>query len=532
MAAFAVAVALPSFLCAPLWADVTLYDLAARAVLRGGTHYRDVFDTNLPGMVWAHVAVRTLFGWSNEAIRAVDFAIVAGTVAVLAKWIRAAGASAAAVAWFAATVALFYPYLSEYCHCQRDVWMLLPAAVAAGMRVRRANGVPTSAFVEGLLWGSAVWIKPFVFVPAAAVWFASMPYLGGRREVALDALRSIAGGAIVGATGVAWLVGTGTWPHFVDVFANWNPEYAGRAWTELPDRVARSVGFFPPWALLHYPAIPLALSWLIRRNAVPAKRLLAAIYLGWMFQTILLQRGLDYVQVPGILLAIAVLAVPGTAIGVAAVGWFGVVAILVATVPSLPELPEPWGALEDPHPLARSATYQNWGDCLRRGSTPEIRDRLSHLGRAHCGTEWVDLDRVATFLRSVDPPLRDRELLCWHDATHPLYLMLDTEPAVRYMHVGTAIAFRSKRETIAREVVAARPRFVVADLRRVTWYFPVRGSEPGVPEWLPASEREKFPWNQPVVFRAGRYLVFAATEPFGEIDVPAWEDLGRINGEP
>src|ERR1043166_6581012 len=46
--------AVPLFLCMPLCNDATLYDLAARNILHGGTLYHEVFDTNLPGMVWLH----------------------------------------------------------------------------------------------------------------------------------------------------------------------------------------------------------------------------------------------------------------------------------------------------------------------------------------------------------------------------------------------------------------------------------------------------------------------------------------------
>ncbi|HEY1187812.1 MAG TPA: hypothetical protein VGE74_09150, partial [Gemmata sp.] len=40
---------LPLLLQMPLWCDTTLYTVAARNVASGGTHYRDVFDTNPPG---------------------------------------------------------------------------------------------------------------------------------------------------------------------------------------------------------------------------------------------------------------------------------------------------------------------------------------------------------------------------------------------------------------------------------------------------------------------------------------------------
>src|SRR5258708_39175184 len=83
----------PLLLCMPPWADATLYDVAARNLLRGGIHYRDVFDTNLPGMVWATAAIRSISGWSFEALRGWDLLIVGGSVAVLLMWVKRAGAN-------------------------------------------------------------------------------------------------------------------------------------------------------------------------------------------------------------------------------------------------------------------------------------------------------------------------------------------------------------------------------------------------------------------------------------------------------
>src|SRR6516164_1462666 len=100
----------------PPWPDITLHDLAVRNVLRGGVHYRDVFDTNLPGIVWAMAAIRAAFGWSYEALRAWDLALIAAAVVLLAGWIRKSGGTAASVAWFVAAATLFYPFTSEFCH--------------------------------------------------------------------------------------------------------------------------------------------------------------------------------------------------------------------------------------------------------------------------------------------------------------------------------------------------------------------------------------------------------------------------------
>ena len=47
----------PVFVCMPLTSDVVLYDLQARTVHAGGVAYRDIFETNLPGMIWVHMLV-------------------------------------------------------------------------------------------------------------------------------------------------------------------------------------------------------------------------------------------------------------------------------------------------------------------------------------------------------------------------------------------------------------------------------------------------------------------------------------------
>ena len=177
----------PLFLRMPPWCDVTLYDVAARNLLEGGVHYRDVFDTNLPGFVWALTAIRAVLGWSVEALRVIDLAIVSGIVWQLDRLAARAGASRAARAWSVAGMAVFYLFTSEFNHCQRDVWMLLPALGAVSVRGRRldpASTIPNartnlleSCFVEGILWALAVWVKPHALVPAVVVWLLTAPRL-------------------------------------------------------------------------------------------------------------------------------------------------------------------------------------------------------------------------------------------------------------------------------------------------------------------------------------------------------------------
>src|SRR5262245_28407348 len=93
----------PLFLCMPPWNDVTLHDMAVRSMLRGGIHYRDVFDTNLPGIDWAMAGTRLSFGWSYEALRAVDLVVIAIEVCLLLGWVRRAGGAGYSLAWLAAS---------------------------------------------------------------------------------------------------------------------------------------------------------------------------------------------------------------------------------------------------------------------------------------------------------------------------------------------------------------------------------------------------------------------------------------------
>src|SRR5438067_3855087 len=133
------AAGLPLFLRMPLWCDATLYQVAARNVLQGGVHYRDVFDTNPPGFVWLMCPIYAAFGPCPEALRTIDLLIVGTITVLLLRWARAAGAGRADLAWAAAGVASFYPRSSEFCHIQRDLWILLPAVRATVYRLRRVE---------------------------------------------------------------------------------------------------------------------------------------------------------------------------------------------------------------------------------------------------------------------------------------------------------------------------------------------------------------------------------------------------------
>ena len=544
----------PLFVCMPPWTDATLYDVAARNILRGGVHYRDVFDTNLPGMVWATAAIRSIAGWSCEGIRIADLLIVGGSVAILVLWLKRAGASAEVQSWFVAAVALFYPFTSEFNHCQRDPWMLLPAALGGLLRLRQIAAVQTGeraslrrSMIEGFLWGLAIWLKPHVLVPAAFVWLVSVRL--ARKDAIRDLLGLLTGGLICGVPGIVWLVASGTWPHFWDIFANWNPEYLREGvWSEIPEKFLYLFWCFQPWGLIHFAALPLA-AWsllagrtnneatspLLERPA-HARAILAALYLGWVAQAVILQKGFDYVQVPPMLLALAVLASRGWCVGFPFAVWYAVLGV-ACLVPSIRNEVRAFNATSpivqvDRHPLTNPRMVQLWPRCWRERGSPELRNELGQFTHVHCAANWVELEAVAQFLRTVEPPIRDRELTCWHDSTHPLYLMLDLEPSTRYLHFGTVFALRGKVEGIRVEVAGSPQRYAVSDLRRMTYhlgkaYAPGERGPLSLPDWFPSSERDRFPWNRAIVFRSGRYFVHRIDrhpKP-EEIDIPDWSNL-------
>src|SRR5205807_2359153 len=109
--------------------------------------------------------------WSHEAIRVIDLVVFGNVLALLVRLMRQSGVRPAARIWFLTAAALFYLFETEFIHCQRDGWMLLPAIAATSLRVAAVSGPRRwyRSLAEGLLWGFAVWIKPHVLFPALAV---------------------------------------------------------------------------------------------------------------------------------------------------------------------------------------------------------------------------------------------------------------------------------------------------------------------------------------------------------------------------
>jgi hypothetical protein len=495
----------PAFLCLALDADVSEWDLCARTVLRGGVFYKDAFENNFPGMLWLHLAIRPVVGWSSEAMRAVDLAVLAAIVALLVGWLPAA-ASAAARLGTAGVLAAFYLSTSEWCHCQRDTWMLLPALLALDLRRRRVDHLilrgrlspadTLGSLLEGLLWGAAFWIKPFIAVPALACWLAGARLVaravaGRGRWLVLDGVLCTAGGLIAGAAGCAWLLATSAWADFWEVMS-WNRQYVvhdisgGQRWLILAGFAVRLF----PWLLVHFAALPLACRdlWRPGRTGEEAVggRLLAALYVGWLIQAVALQHLYDYVHVPALLLAMAVLcrhlaAMPRgpTRTALAAVLLLGVAVRLPGLTVQRLEL---------------------WHRCLREGSSALLRDRLSLLPR----TNWAELDGVRDFLRQQG--VKDGELTCYSMRTLPVCVDLGVQPATRFfLQENILTILRKQRGRVLADVAASGQRYFVCDLNTAAWK---PGHAPG---------EALFPQDR-VLCRSGRYAVFFLGGPA----TPAW----------
>jgi hypothetical protein len=244
--------------------------------------------------------------------------------------------------------------------------------------------------------------------------------------------------------------------------------------------------------------------------------LLAALYLGWMGQALYAQQGFAYVHVPETFLALAVLTAqrwrlrfaPLACAGGAAVAWQLAALCLPAYFQPL-------------RPLVSADRLALWPRCWYEWNSPALRDRLAYLGGTHPSSNSSELEEVAEYLRQQG--VGDGELVCWHDSTHPLYLMLGVKPGIRFMHVGTVLLMGEHYDDVRQNLIDARKKkFAVSDLLRVLRSVE-RVSELDLPARLSEQQRHVFPFDQPIVFRssAGRYLVHRIEKPIDRIDVPA-----------
>jgi hypothetical protein len=502
----------PLFLRLAIWGDCTLFDLAARSLLRRGHWYEEVFFHGPPGMVWLQAAVRSLVGWSSEALRAADLAMLAGVLWLLARGAQPRDMPRHVSIWIAVVVFLCYTSATECGQCQSDGWMLLPALGALCLRQRQApalvaaepgRGFAWRALAEGVLWGVAFDIKPFVIVPAIPcvllAWAAPLRALPGRaalRRVALDLAGLLAGGLLVGAGSVAALYVSGDWPAFVaSTVSSWNAEYARLAassgwWVRTVQALTLWVH---PWGALHVPAVLLAgfvigaaVRRLIRRggpDVCPGRLpLLAAFYLGWFFQANYLQIQFEYQVLPAFLVA-----------------WALALGTLWRVAPRLTPalvIPTVVVSLLFTHPLLAAYRIKKWADCWASADSDGLKDWLS-LNRNGGHVSWHDLRGVADYCRLHEA--RDREITCWNWSPIPLYIQMDVEPSTRFVCPGMRMGyFPDHKDEIQREARESPQRFLVIDSAELHRPPPGYG-----------------PHDFAAVHRSGRYVVLVLAYPRG-----------------
>lgn len=597
--ALALATGLPLFLRTPVWCDITLYEVAARTLLRGGVHYRDVFDTNLPGFVWLLTVICWAFGFSSIALRCVDLAIVAGVVYLIDRLARRGGATPVSRWWAIAAAAVLYPSTVEMVHAQRDTWMALPAVAALLIRVRRGSTSAPSpapgfawACLEGALWGCAVWIKPHCILMAAGVWLATAWPLARatthRRSTLLaDALGNLTGGLVVGLAGLALVVAGGSWSGFWEVLTVWAPEYADVSRRELEMRYDLELHWFPPWSLLLIPTVPLAMlsivdaapwaglpspepsrpgpvgrllpGWLWDREAGSQGRIvraaLAVLYLVWSAQSFYIQRGFVYCHMVELFLMFGLWAAHRWSLPAAVILWIALTSTFwligdrnprvrarlftIARHDGRPASEPEYEHYFVRHPLADWQRLKLWSRCWRCSLSNRERyilwDQLRRLDGHEAAFSWEELDEVAEFLRSKH--VGDRELIAWHDTPHALYLMLNIEPGLRYMHVNTAQGISDAahaRVQVELAATAGVARYAVSDLEYPAIFFspekrrlllgPLTNDQTLLPVALDEESRTKFPFNQRAIYRTrggrGRYIVHELTPPLGDSPPP------------
>lgn len=508
----------PLFIAQPLWADASLYDVCAQEILAGRVLYRDIVDVNFPGIVWMHVCVRTMFGWSTEALRIVDLLVVCVIAGLLVSIGAPKAKASLKIASVAATLT-YYTACPSICHCQRDIWMMLFSSSALALSVARwriegvTSRVAMSA-LEGLLWGAAVWMKPYIVIVAVCCWLYRTLIDWRSKHSGLAALlfenaALLGGGLIAGALGCTWLWSTESWPHFWDFVLGWSVEYRDHG-TTLPIRGIRFLVWTIqslPWSLVSWISIPIAVLTIhngtVQRleindssNSI-GKPILAIYYLSWLVQALLFQHPHEYV--------IAIALLPGLGVltswmqvsnrefaAYAAVVCFAVAALLT-------------------HPLLTQDKRSAWLLCIREGGTPRVKDILDTPRLAFGEAHWQDLASVEQFLRKANT--RDDALLCWDDSSHPLFTQLRVSPASRFPHAAAWLRFfPERRSELLAEFENCGATYVVTDLLLAGVSPEVARSEAGrdvaqLPAQLPKQLAAEFPWRERVVFRAGRYLV-------------------------
>jgi len=280
---------------------------------------------------------------------------------------------------------------------------------------------------------------------------------------------------------------------------------------------------------------------------------LGGLYLAWAVQAFVVQRGFQYVHVPETFLMLTLWAahrwvwVPFVLLWLLVTSGVWIVADynpdLKARLDRVPQLTRE--EYLPRHPLTDPARLSLWPACFRTDLTDTERFvlwdklRLHPLHEASIG--WEEIAEVAEFLRprGIGPGDTTRRVIAWFDSPHAVYLMMDLDPGLPYMHVFTVVnisigadgtgetGWQITRDATRANLAAHPPGtevYVISDLEWTTLGVtdpvllaamrgPPRGEQHGPKHLLPVVTPypDKFPYNQPGLFRTrngnGRYIV-------------------------
>ncbi|MEZ4726561.1 MAG: glycosyltransferase family 39 protein [Caldilineaceae bacterium] len=142
----------------------TLHYIAYLITEHGFVPYRDIFDPNMPGSYLFHMAVGTLFGYSDLAFRLVDVVWLMATLIVTWFVMKPMGRAVA----FAGCLLFGLIYLGSgpYMSLQRDFIAILPLATALLLTTRHSpkQSAYRTHFLIGVLFALAALIKPHMLI--------------------------------------------------------------------------------------------------------------------------------------------------------------------------------------------------------------------------------------------------------------------------------------------------------------------------------------------------------------------------------
>jgi 4-amino-4-deoxy-L-arabinose transferase-like glycosyltransferase len=448
-AALAFALLRLPYLSVPLERDEGEYAYIAQRMLEGEVPYRDAFDQKPPGVFLVYAAAFSLLGQSIESIHLALYVWTAATaLALFALVRRLAGELAAAFAALIFSIAAADPRLLATA-ANTESFMLLPIAASLYCMLRGlADGRSGWWVACGALAAAACWIKQVAAANAAFIAvFAAVDLLSRRLRPAgpspLQACALLGLGALLASAPIAiYFASQGAWGPFVDAVLLHNLAYsrgltygAGlqNAWYAL-GRQAPSLGVFWAMALCGL-AIP--------RLAGRRERLLLG---GWaLASTVGVCIGLRFREHYFIQVLPALAALGGVAAGGAArvllartgraPAWVGLSALVLVT--------------------AAPPVYANWGT-LRAGSPNAISRKIYGLN------PFPESLEIARYIRSTS----DEGDSVYVVGSEPqIFFYARRRSATRYIFfyplTGAYPDAAARQREVMREVIAARPRYVV-----------------------------------------------------------------------